>query len=74
MSHRPISEVTPEAFVLAWQAASSVKACADELRITSEQCSGKAAMYRHLGVNLKRFRAHKADVGALNNLIGKGDG
>lgn len=71
---RPISEVTPEAFVLAWEAAPSVDACADALRITPMQCCGKAAMYRSRGVNLKRFRGHKADVGALNKLIGKGDG
>jgi transposase len=63
-------EVTPAAFVTAWQKGESVAKVAAELGLSPRTAQQRAVSYRKKGVQLKKFgrTPDKLDVEALNKL------
>jgi hypothetical protein len=68
-------KVSPEDFVRAWQASSSLAEVADKLHLSIAGVSTRAQSYRKKGVRLKRFphRLATIDVAALNAIIDEGE-
>jgi hypothetical protein len=64
--------VSPEAFIRAWQTSSSADEVAEKLKMPKPIVHARATTYRKAGVKLKSMpRAGKAslDVDALNRLV-----
>ena len=63
-----MSKVTPEEFVRAWQASSSVGEAAESLGLSRRAAASRACFYRKRGVALKLFQrgSRPLDVSALN--------
>jgi transposase len=66
-----MNEVTPQAFVQAWEPSSSTAAVAQKLGMPRKTVRSRVNQYRELGVKLKLYQRgrQKTDVEGLNRLI-----
>lgn len=73
MSNKPkATAVSAEAFVKAWQKATTVSDVSKATGLTPASASARAAQYRKRGVNLKKFPRQggaRLDIDALNALV-----
>lgn len=63
--------VTPEQFVMAWEASASAQECADKLKMPKPIVLARASSYRKDGINLKKMKrgVNGLNIGQLNDLI-----
>ena len=63
--------VSPERFVVAWQASKSVAEVAEKLSIPEDRVLSRASSYRKKGVLLKKFvpKSLALDVDKLNGIL-----